>query len=69
VARLYEHNAPPEEARRRIEQYVRRWKRWVLSGLGGGTQPWHVPDGVGGIRPLPSGLRRWGDLPVAPVGP
>jgi hypothetical protein len=69
VARLYEQDTPPEEARRRIEQYVRRWKRWVLSGLGGGTQPWHVPDGVGGIRPLPSGLRRWGDLPVAPVGP
>ena len=53
VARLYEQDAPPEEARRRIEQYVRRWKQWALSGLGGGTQPWHVPDGVGGIRPLP----------------
>jgi hypothetical protein len=37
VARLYEQDAPPAEARRRIEQYVRRWKQWALSGLGGGT--------------------------------
>ena len=49
---LYEQDAPQDEIRRRIEQYVRRWKQWALSGLGDGTQPWHVPDGVGGIRPL-----------------
>lgn len=33
VARLYEQDAPPEEARRRIGQYVRRWRRWVLGGV------------------------------------
>jgi retron-type reverse transcriptase len=33
VARLYEQNAPLEEIRRGVEQYVRRWKRWVLSGV------------------------------------
>jgi hypothetical protein len=39
VARLYEQDAPQDEIRRRIEQYVRRWKQWALSGSGGGTQP------------------------------
>ena len=34
VARLYEQDAPPDEIRRRIEQYVRRWTRWVPSGVG-----------------------------------
>lgn len=34
VARLYEQNAPLEDIRRGVEQYVRRWKRWVVSGLG-----------------------------------
>jgi RNA-directed DNA polymerase len=33
VARLYEQNAPLEEIRRGVELYVRRWKRWVLSGV------------------------------------
>lgn len=33
VARLYEQDAPPEEIRRRIEQCVRRWMRWVVSGV------------------------------------
>jgi RNA-directed DNA polymerase len=33
VARLYEQNAPLAEIRRSVEQYVRRWKRWVLSGV------------------------------------
>src|ERR1039457_1400820 len=33
VARLYEQNAPLEEIRRGVEQYVRRWKRWVSSGV------------------------------------
>jgi hypothetical protein len=32
-ARLYEQDAPQEEIQRRIGQYVRRWKRWVLSGV------------------------------------
>jgi len=32
-ARLYEQDAPREETLRRIGQYVRRWKRWVLSGV------------------------------------
>ncbi|MGA8233488.1 MAG: reverse transcriptase domain-containing protein [Candidatus Acidiferrales bacterium] len=33
VARLYERDAPREEIRRRIGQYVRRWKRWLVSGV------------------------------------
>ncbi|HVS89392.1 MAG TPA: reverse transcriptase domain-containing protein [Candidatus Acidoferrum sp.] len=33
VARLYEQDAPQEEILRRIGQYVRRWKRWELSGV------------------------------------
>ena len=33
VVLLYEQDAPPEEIRRAIGQYVRRWKRWVLSGV------------------------------------
>jgi retron-type reverse transcriptase len=33
VVRLYEQDAPPEEIRRRIGQYVRRWKQWVVSGV------------------------------------
>lgn len=33
VARLYEQNAPLEEIRRGVEQYVQRWKRWVSSGV------------------------------------
>jgi RNA-directed DNA polymerase len=33
VARLYEQDAPQEEIRRRIGQYVRRWERWLLSGV------------------------------------
>jgi hypothetical protein len=32
LARLYEQNARREEILRRIGQYVRRWKRWSLSG-------------------------------------
>jgi hypothetical protein len=40
VARLYEQDAPLEDIRRGVEQYVRRWKRWVVSGvtvMGGGA--------------------------------
>jgi len=33
VARLYEQNAPLEDIRRDVEQYVRRWKRWAGSGV------------------------------------
>ena len=33
VARLYEQNAPPEKVRRSVELYVRRWRRWVVSGV------------------------------------
>jgi hypothetical protein len=33
VARLYEQNAPPEEIRQGVEQYVRRWKQWLFSGV------------------------------------
>ena len=33
VARLYEQNAPLEEIRQGVEQYVRRWERWVGSGV------------------------------------
>jgi len=33
VARLYEQNASLEEIRRGVERYVRRWKRWVRSGV------------------------------------
>jgi hypothetical protein len=33
VARLYEQDAPQEIILRRIGQYVRRWKRWVRSGV------------------------------------
>ncbi len=32
-ARLYEQNAPPEEIRKRVESYVRRWRRWVLAAV------------------------------------
>src|ERR1035441_1556388 len=34
LVRLYEQDAPLEEIRRGVEAYVRRWKRWVVSGLG-----------------------------------
>lgn len=33
AARLYEQDAPQEEILLRIGQCVRRWKRWVVSGL------------------------------------
>lgn len=35
VARLYEQNAPLEKIRQGVELYVRRWKRWVVSGVNG----------------------------------
>ena len=33
VLRLYEQNALPEVIRQRIGEYVRRWKRWAVSGI------------------------------------
>lgn len=58
VARLYEQNAPLEDIRRRIEQYVRRWKRWAWSGVRGvsnGALVWTV---VGpGLSAFGSGSR------------
>jgi hypothetical protein len=33
VPGLYERDAPQEQILRRIGQYVRRWKRWVFSGV------------------------------------
>jgi hypothetical protein len=47
VARLYEQNAPQEEILRRIGQYVRRWQRWVLSGLGDDRSKFEWPDVTG----------------------
>jgi hypothetical protein len=44
VARLYEQDAPAEKVRRRIEQYVRRWKRWVCSGAGEISRSFECPD-------------------------
>jgi hypothetical protein len=53
VVRLYEQGAPQEETKRRIGQYVRRWKRWVVSGVGDRA-------GLGG------GGMRWAGTPVDP---
>ena len=44
VARLYEQDAPPEEIRRRIEQFVRRWTRWVRSGVRDVSRSFECPD-------------------------
>jgi hypothetical protein len=60
VARLYEQNAPQEEILRRIEQYVRRWKGWVWSGLGDDRSTFEWPDVVGGLT-LPVSCDRGGD--------
>ena len=64
VARLYEQNAPPEEIRRGVAQYVRRWQRWVRSGVQSCFSPdfWQVgfalSETVGGEawppHPVPS---------------
>ena len=34
LVRLYEQNASLDFVQRSVELYVRRWKRWVVSGLG-----------------------------------
>jgi RNA-directed DNA polymerase len=44
VARLYEQNAPLEEIRRGVEQYVRRWQRWVMSGFRDVSGSFEWPD-------------------------
>ena len=44
VARLYEQNAPPEEIRRGVAQYVRRWRQWVRSGVQSCFSPEFSPD-------------------------
>jgi len=48
VARLYEQNAPLEDIRRAVEQYVRRWKRWVMSGVRGVSNAFVWPGSYGG---------------------
>jgi RNA-directed DNA polymerase len=64
VARLYEQDAPLEEIRQRIGQYVRRWMRWVLSGVRESCGQFMWPDpfvayaswlGIETLRPAPSG--------------
>jgi hypothetical protein len=44
VARLYEQNAPLTKIRRSVEQYVRRWKWWVLSGVRDVSGSFEWPD-------------------------
>jgi hypothetical protein len=46
VVRLYEQDATPEEIPRRIGQYVRRWKQWVLSGVREACGPLVWPEGL-----------------------
>ena len=63
VVRLYEQDAPPQEVRQRIGQYVRRWKRWVMSGVREVSKTFVWPGSCGGSssaalpsvtsRPLP----------------
>lgn len=48
VARLYEQNAPLEDIRRAVEQYVRRWKRWLMSGVRGVSNAFVWPGSYGG---------------------
>ena len=45
LTRLYEQGAPPE----RIGNYVRRWQRWAISGLGdyGKSISDFIPDACG----------------------
>ena len=62
VLRLYEQNAPPEVIRRRIGDYVRRWKLWVVSG---------IPDSAGMLRWLAEQALNAGYVLVvpSPTGP
>src|ERR1035441_6891496 len=48
VVRLYEQDAAPEEIRQRIGQYVRRWKRWVSSGVREVSKAFEWPGGSRG---------------------
>ena len=47
LTRLYEQGAPPE----RIGDYVRRWQRWAVSGLGAYSNSisGFIPDACGAI--------------------
>ena len=63
VARLYEQNAPLEDIRRGVEQYVRRWKRWVSSGVREVSKAFEWPGGSRG----PAASRRTSvPRPVSP---
>ncbi len=61
VARLYEQDGPREEIRRRIGQYVRRWRWWVLSGVRDVTVGDALIGPIVGPRPnasaSPAGIR------------
>lgn len=48
VVRLYERDEPPEEIRRLVGQYVRRWRSWVLSGVQGALLPGPVATKAAG---------------------
>jgi hypothetical protein len=66
AARLYEQNAPLEDIRRGVEQYVRRWKWWVVSGVRDVSKAFVWPGSCGGSssaalqsvtpRPVPSSV-------------
>ena len=53
VLRLYEQNALPEVIRQRVEDYVRRWKRWVVSGIGARSEPRLIAPGGSAAICLP----------------
>jgi hypothetical protein len=60
VVRLYEQDAPQEEILRRIGQYVRRWRRWVLSGVRdavGEAFQWPVVTGISVLAPTPTAIQ------------
>lgn len=50
VARLYEQDASPEETRRRIGRYVRRWKQYVVSGMRDLIASLVWPDGLATVE-------------------
>jgi hypothetical protein len=58
VARLYEQDAPPEQIRRRIGQYVQRWKRWVSSGVRDVSGSFEWPVDVLGQSVFVLGIQR-----------
>jgi hypothetical protein len=62
VARLYEQNAPLEEIRRGVELYVRRWKRWLVSGLGEARRSFACAGDIQGRCVFARGAPRQQDL-------